>query len=109
MRRGSATYEICVLERSKEDVCHFLDRLAAAPPERDIEEKIVNLLRDQFDLKFTLVGFTEIAGRDLLELLNMALFKVSDTQPEKLGTEKTEGIVSRMSEFLPVLKYEFPC
>jgi intraflagellar transport protein 81 len=81
----------------------------AAAPERDIEEKIVDLLRTHFDLKFTLVGFAEIAGRELLELLNMILSKISDTQPEKLGTEKIEATVDRMSEFFRVLKYEFPC
>jgi intraflagellar transport protein 81 len=39
----------------------------------------------------------------------MILFKISDTQPEKLGTEKIEATVDRMSEFFRVLKFEFPC
>jgi intraflagellar transport protein 81 len=50
-----------------------------------------------------------MGGRDLLELLNTVLHDISDTHPEKLGTEKIEATVSRISEFLRILKYEFPC
>jgi intraflagellar transport protein 81 len=76
--------------------------------EPDIEDKIVTLLRDNFSLNFTLFQFSETGGRDLLELLNTVLHHGSDVHPEKLGTEKTEATVCRISEFLRVLKYDFP-
>ncbi|KAH0790501.1 intraflagellar transport protein [Histomonas meleagridis] len=60
-------------------------------------------------MKFTLFQFSELSGRELLELFNTILYKISDTMPEKIGTEKIEATVERMSEFLRVLQYEFPC
>ena len=77
--------------------------------ERDIEEQLVYLLKHHLDLSFTLFQFSELAGRELLDLLNTIIHAISDTQPEKIGTEKIEATVDRMSEFLRVLKYEFPC
>jgi intraflagellar transport protein 81 len=75
--------------------------------EPDTEEKIVSLLRDHFNLNFTLYQFSETSGRDLLELLNTVLHHVSDLHPEKLGTEKIDSTVYRISEFLRILKYDF--
>jgi intraflagellar transport protein 81 len=79
------------------------------PPDRDSEEKIVALLHEHFNLNFTLYQFSEIGGRDLLELLNTVVHHVSDVHPEKLGSEKAEVTVYRISEFLRALKYDFPC
>jgi intraflagellar transport protein 81 len=75
----------------------------------DIEEKIVSLLHEHFNLNFTLYQFSEISGRDLLELLNTAVHHVSDLHPEKLGSEKPEATVYRITEFLRTLRYDFPC
>jgi hypothetical protein len=54
-----------------------------------------------------LYPFSEIAGRELLDLFNTVLFTTSDTMPEKIAPEKIEATVERMSEFLRVLKYDF--
>jgi intraflagellar transport protein 81 len=75
----------------------------------DLEEQIVSEIRTHLKLNFTLFQFSEISGRELLELLNTVLRNVSDTMPEKLGAEKVEAIVYRISEFLRILGYEFPC
>lgn len=75
----------------------------------DIEEQIVQYLKQYLGLSFTLFQFSEMAGRELLELLNSCLHAVSEDQPESIGTEKIEATVERMSEFLRVLKYDFPC
>lgn len=76
--------------------------------ERDIEEQIVALLKTHLSLSFTLFQFSELAGRELLDLLNTVIHAIDETQPEKIGTEKIEATVERMSEFLRILKYEFP-
>jgi intraflagellar transport protein 81 len=83
--------------------------MTTSPRERDIEEKIVDLLREHFGLNFTLYQFSETGGKDLLELLNTVLHNVSEMHPDKLGSEKTEATVYRISEFLRTLKYDFPC
>jgi intraflagellar transport protein 81 len=75
---------------------------------RNIEEQVVTLLKSHLNLSFTLFQFSEISGRELLDLLNTVLHKISDTMPEKIGAEKIEATVERVSEFLRVLKYEFP-
>jgi intraflagellar transport protein 81 len=75
----------------------------------DLEEQIVTQIRTHLKLNFTFFQFSEISGRDLLELLNTVLHNVSDQTPEKLGTEKVEATVYRISEFLRILGYEFPC
>lgn len=74
----------------------------------DIVESIVGYLKSLLDISFTLFQFSEISNRDLLDLLNTIFHKVSDTQPESIGTEKIEATVDRMSEFLRIMKYEFP-
>lgn len=76
--------------------------------DRHLEEQLVTLLKRRLDLSFTLFQFSELSGRDLLDLLNSVLHSISDTMPEKIGTEPIEATVERMSEFLRVLKYEFP-
>jgi len=76
--------------------------------DRNIEEQVVTLLKTHLNISFTLFQFSEISGRELLDLLNTVLHGISDTMPEKIGTEKIEATVERMSEFLRVLKYEFP-
>ncbi|OHT12344.1 hypothetical protein TRFO_17812 [Tritrichomonas foetus] len=75
---------------------------------KNIEEQIVGFLKGYLNLSFTLFQFSEISGRDLLELLNSIAHNISETQPEKLGTEKIEATVDRLSEFLRILKYDFP-
>ncbi|KAK8878005.1 Intraflagellar transport protein 81 [Tritrichomonas musculus] len=74
----------------------------------DIVESIVGYLKSLLDMSFTLFQFSELSGRDLLDLLNTIFHAISDTQPEKIGTEKIEATVDRMSEFLRIMKYEFP-
>lgn len=74
----------------------------------NIEEQIVNLLKAHLSMSFTLFQFSEISGRELLDLLNTILFNISDTMPEKIGTETIEATVDRMSEFLRIMKYDFP-
>jgi hypothetical protein len=66
---------------------------------------VVTLLKSHLSLSlsFTLFQFSEISGRELLDLLNTVLHKISETMPEKI-----EATVERMSEFLRVLKSEFP-
>jgi intraflagellar transport protein 81 len=83
--------------------------MTTPPSDRDIEEKLVQLLKEHFNFNFTLYQFSEINGKDLLELLNTVLHRVSDLHPEKIGSEKVEATVVRVSEFLRVLKYDFPC
>lgn len=77
--------------------------------QHDIEEQIVQHLKTRLNLNFTLFMFSETAGRELLELLNKVIHSIDETQPEKIGTEKIEATVERVSELLRVLKYEFPC
>lgn len=77
--------------------------------DRDIEEQVVSLLKTHLNLSFTLFHFSEISGRELLDLFNNVIHAISNDQPEKIGTEQIEATVERMSEFLRVLKYEFPC
>ena len=74
----------------------------------DIEETIVGYLKSLLDMSFTLFQFSELSGRDLLDLLNTIFHAISDTQPENIGTEKIEATVDRMSEFLRIMKYDFP-
>lgn len=74
----------------------------------DIVESIVGYLKKLLDLSFTLFQFSELSGRDLLDLLNTIFHAISDTQPEKIGTERIEATVDRMSEFLRIMKYDFP-
>lgn len=74
----------------------------------NIEEQIVNLLKTHLDISFTLFQFSELKEQELLELLNTILFNISDTMPEKIGTETIEVTVERMSEFLRIMKYDFP-
>lgn len=77
--------------------------------ESDMDEQIVLLLKNNLQIHFTLMQFADLANRDLLELLNKVIHAISDSQPEKLGIEKIETTVDRISEFLRVLKFEFPC
>ena len=77
-------------------------------PKKDIEECIVEGLKAHLGVNFTLFQFSELSGRDLLDLLNTILHALSDDQPEAIGTEKIEATVERMSEFLRILKYDFP-
>ncbi|KAK8894586.1 Intraflagellar transport protein 81 [Tritrichomonas musculus] len=76
--------------------------------DRDIEEQLVSLLKTNLNMNFTLFQFSELSGRDLLDLFESVIHAVDDTQPEKIGTEKIEATVERTSEFLRVLKYDFP-
>ncbi|OHT11502.1 hypothetical protein TRFO_19045 [Tritrichomonas foetus] len=75
---------------------------------KDLIEQIVLLLKKHLNLSFTLFQFSEISDQELLELFNTVIHAISDEQPEKIGTEKIEATVDRVSEFLRVLKYEFP-
>lgn len=77
--------------------------------ETDIDEQIVLLLKNNLQMNFTLVQFSDLANKDLLDLLETVIHAVSPEQPEKIGTEKIENTVDRISEFLRVLKFEFPC
>ena len=77
-------------------------------PKKDIEEQIVDGLKQYLGMNFTLFQFAELSGRELLDLLNTVLHAVSEDQPETIGTEKIEATVERMSEFLRILKYDFP-
>ena len=72
------------------------------------EEEIVFYLRAHLKISMTLFQFSEIRGRDLIDLLNSVVHALSADQPEKIGTEKIEDTVSRISEFLRVLNYQFP-
>jgi intraflagellar transport protein 81 len=83
--------------------------MSSVPREPDLEEQIVNQVREHLKLNFTFFQFSEISGHELLELLNTVLYHISDTMPEKLGSEKVEATVYRISEFLRILGYEFPC
>ena len=74
----------------------------------DLIESIVDLLKEHMGVNFTLFQFSETSDRELLELLNSIIHQISDDQPEKLGTEKIEATVDRISEFLRVMKYNFP-
>ncbi|KAH0795026.1 intraflagellar transport protein [Histomonas meleagridis] len=73
------------------------------------EEQIVHLLKEKIGISFTLFSFSEVKGKELLELLNTVVYNIDNSMPEKIGTEKMESVVMRISEFLRVLKYEFPC
>ena len=77
--------------------------------EQDIDEQIVMFLRNNMQINFTLVQFSDLANKDLLDLLETVVHAISPDQPEKIGTEKIEDTVDRVSEFLRVLKFEFPC
>ncbi|OHT05146.1 hypothetical protein TRFO_27279 [Tritrichomonas foetus] len=74
----------------------------------DIVEQIVLYLKTILEISFTLFQFSELAGGELLDLLNTVIYKIDDSQPEKIGTEKIEATVERISEFLRIMKYEFP-
>lgn len=74
-----------------------------------MDEQIVLLLKNNMQMNFTLVQFSDLANKDLLDLLETVIHAVSPEQPEKIGTEKIEATVDRISEFLRVLKFEFPC
>ena len=76
--------------------------------DQDIDEQIVMLLKNNMQINFTLVQFSDLANKELLELLETVIHSISPDQPEKLGTEKIENTVDRISEFLRVLKFEFP-
>ncbi|OHT13355.1 hypothetical protein TRFO_16431 [Tritrichomonas foetus] len=76
--------------------------------DRDIEEQLVSLLKSNLNTSFTLFQFAELSGRDLLDLFETVIHAIDENQPEKIGTEKIEATVERTSEFLRVLKYEFP-
>ena len=76
--------------------------------DRDIEEQLVSLLKSNLNVSFTLFQFSELAGRELLDLFETVIHAIDPTQPEKIGTEKIEATVERTSEFLRVLKYDFP-
>ena len=77
--------------------------------DQDIDEQIVMLLKNNMQINFTLVQFSDLANKELLDLLETVVHAVSPDQPEKIGTEKIEDTVDRISEFLRVLKFEFPC
>lgn len=79
-----------------------------SPQSQNIEEQIVSLLKAHLSISFTLFQFSELSGQELLDLFNTVLHNISDTMPEKIGTEKIEATVDRMSEFLRVMKYDFP-
>lgn len=76
--------------------------------DQDIDEQIVMLLKNNMQINFTLVQFSDLANKDLLDLLETVIHAISADQPEKIGTEKIENTVDRISEFLRVLKFEFP-
>jgi intraflagellar transport protein 81 len=76
--------------------------------DQDIDEQIVMLLKNNMQINFTLVQFSDLANKDLLDLLETVIHTISSDQPEKIGTEKIENTVDRISEFLRVLKFEFP-
>lgn len=77
--------------------------------QHDYEEQIVQLLQTHLQIKFTLYQFSQLANRELLDLVNLVIHSVNPEQPEKIGTETIEETVDRMSEFLRIMKYDFPC
>jgi len=77
--------------------------------EARLVETIVPLLKSNLEINLTLLQFSEMPKKELLDLLNLVVHNVSEDQPEKIGMEKIEDTIDRISEFLRVLKFSFPC
>ena len=75
----------------------------------DLDEQIAQFLQNHLDIKLSLFQLNSTQGKELLELLNIVIHAIAPEQPEKFGSESIEDIVDRLSEFLRIMKFDFPC